>query len=99
MSYKVIYTKKAIKNLKRIDQAQQRFIVSWIEKNLINTEDPKALGKNLKGNLKEYWRYRVGNYRIITGIDNDYIKCIIFLIRQRTDIYELTYIIISTMYI
>jgi len=88
MLYKVIYTKKAIKSLKRIDQAQQRFIVSWIEKNLINTEDPKALGKNLKGNLKEYWRYRVGNYRILADIDNDAIKIIIFNIGHRKDIYS-----------
>ncbi len=88
MSYKVVYTKKAIKSLKKIDRAQQRLIVSWIEKNLINTENPKALGKNLKGNLKEYWRYRVGNYRILADIDNDEIKVIIFNIGHRKDIYE-----------
>lgn len=88
MTYKVVYTSKAIKNLKKIDQAQQRFIISWIEKNLVNTENPKALGKNLKGNLKEYWRYRVGNYRILADIDNDEIKVIIFNIGHRKDIYE-----------
>lgn len=88
MSYKVVYTKKAIKSLKKIDQAQQRLIVSWIEKNLINTENPQVLGKNLKGNLKEYWRYRVGNYRILADIDNNEIKVIIFNIGHRKDIYE-----------
>jgi len=88
MSYKVVYTKKAIKSLKKIDQAQQRLIVSWIEKNLINTENPKALGKNLKGNLKEYWRYRVGNYRILADINHNEIKVIIFNIGHRKGIYE-----------
>lgn len=88
MSYKVVYTKKAIKNLKKIDQAQQRFIVFWIEKNLINTENPQGIGKSLKGNLKEYWRYRVGNYRILADIDNDEIKVIIFNIAHLKDVDE-----------
>jgi len=87
MSYKVVYTKKAIKSLKKIDKAQQRLIIAWIEKNLIGTEDPRALGKGLKGNLKAYWRYRVGNYRILADIEDDEIKVIIFNIGHRRDIY------------
>ncbi|HAJ4038380.1 MULTISPECIES: type II toxin-antitoxin system RelE family toxin [Bacillales] len=88
MAYQVVYTKKAIKSLNKIDQSQQRMIIAWIEKNLINTENPKSLGKSLKGNLKEYWRYRVGNYRILADIDNDEIKIIIFNIGHRKDIYS-----------
>lgn len=69
-----------------IDKAQQRLIVAWIEKNLIGTEDPRALGKGLKGSLKAYWRYRVGNYRILADIDDDEIKIIIFNIGHRKGI-------------
>lgn len=87
MPYQVVYTKKAVKNLKKIDKAQQRFIVAWIEKNLINTEDPRAFGKGLKGDLKEYWRYRVGNYRILADIDKDEIKIIIVNVGHRKNIY------------
>lgn len=88
MPYKVVYTKKAIKSLRNIDKAQQRLIIAWIEKNVTNSEDPRALGKGLKGTLKAYWRYRVGNYRILADIDNDEIRIIIFNIGHRKDIYE-----------
>lgn len=88
MSYHVVYTKKAIKSLEKVDKAQQRLIIAWIEKNLMNTEDPRALGKSLKGNLKAYWRYRVGNYRILADIDDADIKIIVFNIGHRKDIYE-----------
>jgi len=88
MTYQVIYTKKAIKSLKKIDKPQQRFIISWIEKNLIGTENPRELGKGLKGHLKTYWRYRVGNYRVLADIDDDDIKIIIFNIGHRKDIYS-----------
>lgn len=47
MTYQIVYTKKAIKSLSKIDQSQQRMIIAWIEKNLVNTENPKSLGKNL----------------------------------------------------
>jgi len=88
MPYKVVYTKKAIKSLRKIDKAQQRLIIAWIDKNLTNSEDPRALDKELKGNLKAYWRYRVGNYRILADIDNGEIKIIIFNIGHRKDTYE-----------
>jgi len=78
MIYNVVYTKKAIKSLKKIDRAQQKLIISWIKKNLVNSKNPKALGKSLKGDLKEYWRYRIGNYRILADIDHHEIKIIIF---------------------
>ena len=88
MSYQIVYTKKAIKSLSKIDKGQQRMIIAWIEKNLVNNENPKSLGKSLKGNLKEYWRYRIGNYRILADINNDDVKIIIFNIGHRKDIYS-----------
>jgi len=88
MKYKVVYEKKAIKSLKKIDQTQQRMILAWIEKNLMDTDNPKQYGKSLKGNLGDYWRYRVGNYRILADIDEEQIKIIIFNIGHRKDIYS-----------
>ena len=44
-----------------------------LEKKFSNTKEPKKYGKALKGNLKEYWRYKVGNYRVLADIDDDQI--------------------------
>jgi len=73
--------------LKKIDKPQQRFIIAWI-KNLIGTENTRALGKRLKGHLKTCRRYRVGNYRILADINENDIKIIIFNIGHRKDIYS-----------
>lgn len=88
MLYKVVYDKKAIKSLSKLDKVQQKMIISWIEKNLVDTDNPKQHGKALKGNLKEYWRYRVGDYRILADINDDEIKIIIFNVGHRREIYE-----------
>lgn len=87
MGYKVVYEKKAIKSLSKIDKSQQILIISWIEKNLVGTDDPKRYGKVLKGNLKEYWRYRIGNYRVLADIDDKQIKIFIFNLGHRKEIY------------
>ena len=78
MTYQVVYDKKAIKSLSKIDRGQQNIILAWVEKNLVNTDNPKKYGKVLKGSLNEYWRYRVGNYRILADINENEIKIIIF---------------------
>ncbi|WP_062471932.1 type II toxin-antitoxin system RelE family toxin, partial [Jeotgalibaca dankookensis] len=67
---------------------QQRMIMGWITKNLVQTDNPRQQGKALKGELKEYWRYRVGNYRLLADIDDDAIKIILIQIGHRKDIYS-----------
>ncbi|WP_022797299.1 MULTISPECIES: type II toxin-antitoxin system RelE family toxin [Lactobacillales] len=88
MKYDLVYEKKAVKSLKKLDKGQQRMIAAWIEKNLVETDDPRRHGKALKGELKDYWRYRVGNYRLLADINDDEIKIIIVHIGHRREIYR-----------
>ena len=90
MNYKIIFDKSADKQLKKLDKTQQRIIVNWIMKNLENTNDPRVFGKALKGNLKDYWRYRVGDYRIIADINDAVVKILIIEIGHRKDIYRIS---------
>ena len=88
MKYKILFDKNADRQLKKIDITQQRIIVNLIAKNLENTNDPRISGKSLKGNLKDYWRYRIGNYRIIAEINDDEFKILIIEVGHRKDIYK-----------
>ena len=88
MKYQVSYEKRAIKSLSKLDKSQQTMLLAWIEKNLVNTDNPKKYGKALKGNLKEYWRYRIGDYRILADINDGQIEIIIFNVGHRKDIYK-----------
>ena len=63
-------------------------IAAWIEKNLVETDDPRRHGKALKIELKDYWRYRVGNYRLLADIDDEEIKIIIIHIGHRREVYR-----------
>ncbi|MDN6317688.1 MAG: type II toxin-antitoxin system RelE/ParE family toxin [Lactococcus lactis] len=88
MNYNVVYEKKAIKQLSKLDKGQQKMIMGWIQKNLVQTNNPRQYGKTLKGELKSYWRYRVGNYRILADINDDKIQIIIIQIGHRKDVYR-----------
>ena len=86
--YEVLIETKAQKQLKKMDYIQARSINKWIEKNLIGCTNPYFSGKALKGNLKDYWRYRVGSYRLFARIDNEKIIITIVKIGHRQGVYN-----------
>ena len=79
--YDLIYDKKYLKSLKKLDIQAQKIITNWIENNLLNCQEPRFYGKALTGNFKGVWRYRIGAYRLLAKIDDD--KLIIFFIDRR----------------
>ncbi len=85
--YQVIYTAKAVKSLKKIDKTQAKFILNWIEKNLIGCINPRVKGKEVKGGLAD-WRYRVGDYRLLCNISDKTITIEVINIGHRKDIYK-----------
>ena len=57
--YKVEYSVKAIKNLRKLDKHTRDLIVSWIDKNLVDCENPRIHGKGLVENKSGFWRYDI----------------------------------------
>lgn len=88
MKYRVVFTEKSKKELKKLDKHTASLIIGWIEKNLEGCENPRQHGKGLTANRSGQWRYRVGNYRLIAEIEDDKIIILILSIGHRRDIYE-----------
>ena len=86
--YKVEYTERAIKELRKLDKYTRQMLYSWIDKNLVHCENPKLHGKPLTANRKGQWRYRVGDYRIITEIQDDRIVILILTVGHRSEVYS-----------
>ena len=87
MKYDVEYSKTAMNTIKKMDSSASKLIRTWIEKNLMNTENPRIKGKALTGDLKGLWRYRVGDYRILAEIQDNKIVILILDIGHRSKIY------------
>ncbi|EEJ53646.1 type II toxin-antitoxin system RelE family toxin [Mobiluncus mulieris] len=87
MTYQLIATDKFDKSFKKLDRQTQRIIKSWIEKNLMNCENPRLFGKALRANRSGQWRYRVGDYRILAEICDQEIVLILVDVGHRSRIY------------
>ncbi|HFU1089722.1 TPA: type II toxin-antitoxin system RelE/ParE family toxin [Streptococcus suis] len=87
MSYKVRLTPKANKQLRKLDAYTRNTILTWIKKNLYQTDNPRLHGKGLTANRSGEWRYRIGNYRILANIYDDEIVIEVFAIGHRRDSY------------
>ena len=71
-----------------MDKFTKRIIVEWIEKKLVDCEDPRLYGKPLSANRAGQWRYRIGDYRIIAKIEDEKLIILVISIGHRRDIYS-----------
>ena len=70
MSYKFISTIKFKEDLSKLDNSVVKTILKYIKK-LELSDNPKAYGKELSGNMAGLYWFRINNYRIITKFEND----------------------------
>ena len=82
--YALVYSKEALKDLKKLDNSVSRVIYAWLKKNIDGCSDPRIHGKGLTANRSGQWRYRVGNYRIICKIEDDKVIVLVLTIGHRS---------------
>lgn len=88
MRYTVEFTPKAKKAMKKLDKYTTLMITGWIRKNLQGCENPRSFGKGLTSNRSGQWRYRIGDYRLITEILDEKIVILVLNVGHRRDVYE-----------
>jgi mRNA interferase RelE/StbE len=88
MTWKIEFDNRARKELRKLDPQIQDRILKWLRQTLATDKDPRRLGKSLKGRMKGLWRYRVGDYRIISQIQDENILILVVRIGHRGDIYD-----------
>ena len=89
MAWIIEYTGAAAKQLKKLDKSVALRLLDFMDHRVATAEDPRALGKSLKGpKLGEYWRYRLGEYRIICSIQDQQVCILVIEIGNRRDVYK-----------
>lgn len=89
MVWKIEFTPEAQRNLDRLDKQVARRITKFIIDRIGTLEDPRSLGDALHGpDLKKYWKYRVGDYRVITKIEDERVSIVVIRIGNRREVYR-----------
>jgi mRNA interferase RelE/StbE len=89
LAWTISYTETALKQLRKLDRSQARRLVDFMDQRVAGQADPRSTGTALTGPLLgSYWRYRVGDYRIICDLQNDRVVVLVLEIGHRKEVYR-----------
>ena len=87
MVWRIELTATAVKQLGKLDKAEAKRITTFLRQRLATLDNPRSTGKALTGpQLGAYWRYRVGDYRIICDIQDGALCILVIEMGNRRDI-------------
>lgn len=86
--FNLIYDEIALRQLKKMDKQISRRIIKWITDRLVNCKNPRLWGSALKGYLGEFWRYKIGDYRILCRIQDKDLIILVLTIGNRKEVYK-----------
>jgi mRNA interferase RelE/StbE len=89
MAWEIELSDLARKNLSKLDPQTAKRILSFLENRLAKLDDPRSLGEALQGTkLGDFWKYRVGDYRIIADLQDMRLRIVVVAIGNRREIYR-----------
>ena len=88
MAWTIEYTDAARRQLRKLDKSSARRILDYMDKRIAPSEDARSLGKALRGPLGEFWRYRVGDFRIICQLNDGLLRVLVVRVADRKDVYR-----------
>ena len=88
MAWRVEFLPAADKAFGKLDRQYQRRIQRFIDTRLQAGNDPHGLGEAYTGPLKGYWKYRIGDYRLVCEIQERTRTILIVTFGDRKDVYR-----------
>ncbi|MGE4299476.1 MAG: type II toxin-antitoxin system RelE/ParE family toxin [Desulfovibrionaceae bacterium] len=86
MAWRIEFTPRAAKELAKLGTREARRIATFLRERV--APDPRAIGGQLTGELRYFWRWRVGNYRILARIEDDRLLILVVAVGHRSKIYR-----------
>jgi mRNA interferase RelE/StbE len=89
LAWIIKYTESSSKQLKKLDKQTALRVLDYMDERVAVLDDPRSLGKSLKGpKIGEYWRYRVGDIRVICNIVDGQLMVLVIEIGNRREVYR-----------
>jgi mRNA interferase RelE/StbE len=89
MVWKVEFERGAERDLGTLDPQVARRLLAFLHDRVAQLEDVRSIGEALKGSkLGEFWKYRVGDYRIVARIEDQVMCVLVVRIGNRGEVYR-----------
>ena len=86
--YNVELADRFKREFRKLDKYTQKLLRAWIDKNLVNCENPRTQRKGLTANRSGRWRYRIGDYRLICSIEDESLVILALTVGHRSEVYK-----------
>ena len=89
MVWAIEFDEAAKKELAKLDRQVAQRLLDFLTQRVISLKDPRSVGQALKGSkLGEFWKYRVGDFRIIANIQDQKMIILVLRVGNRKEIYR-----------
>jgi mRNA interferase RelE/StbE len=89
LAWEIEFSEAGFKNISSLDKPVATRIRKFLLERLAELDDPRSIGEALKGaSLGDYWKYRVGDYRVIATIEDSAVRILVVRIGNRKDVYR-----------
>jgi mRNA interferase RelE/StbE len=89
LTWAIEFTETALRQLQKIDNSVQRRIWKYLNERVAPLENPRKLGQALQGErFGEFWRHRVGDYRLITRIEDERLIVLVLWVGHKREVYR-----------
>jgi mRNA interferase RelE/StbE len=89
LAWTIEYTETARRQLRKLDKQAARRILNFMDERVAKAGNPRDLDKALTGeSLGVYWRYRVGDFRIICDIQDGKLCVLVIRVGNRREVYK-----------
>ena len=86
--WRVEFDRAAVRDLKKLGIEAERRVLAYLRDRIAGSPDPRRLGQPLTGDRQGFWRYRVGDYRIVASVEDDRFVVLVVTIGHRREVYR-----------
>jgi mRNA interferase RelE/StbE len=89
MAWRIEISAQVDRDLAKLDPQQSKRILKFLHDRIATLDNPRSIGQALQGSrLGEFWKYRVGDYRLICKIEDGRLLILVLHIGHRREIYR-----------
>jgi len=88
MPWRIRWEKRALKDMVAFSPRDRERISRYLLERIADRDDPRDVGAALVGPQSGYWKYRVGDYRIIASIMDTEVTVIVVRVGNRREVYR-----------
>jgi mRNA interferase RelE/StbE len=89
MAWRIDLSDSAAKQLRKLDPQIAKRILTFLRDRVATLDDPRSIGEALRGKeLGDFWKYRVGDWRIIADLDDGVLLITVIRLGNRREVYR-----------